>query len=46
MGHYKSKPIALLCDWIGVPAASMILEEVIPFGAKEIIDVGVAGGNT
>jgi len=45
MGHYKSKPVALLCNWIGTPAGSMILEEVILSEAKEIIDVGVAGGN-
>ena len=43
-GYYGDKPISILCNWIGAPAASMMLEEVIAFGAKMIIEVGVAGG--
>lgn len=44
IGHYRSKLISFLCNWIGAPAASMMFEEVIAFGAREIIEVGVAGG--
>jgi len=44
VGRYKSKPIGIICSWIGASAASMILEEIIAFGAKEIIEVGIAGG--
>jgi len=44
VGYYNHKPIALICNWVGAPAAAMIFEEVIALGAKEIIEFGVAGG--
>jgi len=44
IGRYKRKPIASICNLIGAPAACMILEEVIAAGAKEIVEVGIAGG--
>jgi uridine phosphorylase len=37
-------PIALLFNLIGAPVTCMVLEEVIATGAKEIIEVGIAGG--
>jgi len=44
IGHYGHTPVALICNLIGAPAACMVLEEVIATGAKEIIEVGIAGG--
>jgi nucleoside phosphorylase len=44
VGRYKRKPIASICNLIGAPAACMILEEAIAAGAKEIVEVGIAGG--
>lgn len=44
VGEYNGVPVSLLCNWIGASAASMMLEEVIGFGAREIVEVGIAGG--
>lgn len=44
VGSYSGKPIGLICNWIGASAATMVLEEMIAFGAKEIIEVGISGG--
>lgn len=44
VGEYQGRPVSLLCSWIGASAASMMFEEVIAFGAREIVEVGVAGG--
>lgn len=43
-GRYRSRTVSLIRNLIGSPAAAMLLEEIIATGAKEIIEVGIAGG--
>lgn len=43
-GRYRSRSVAVICNLIGAPAASMVLEEIIATGAREIVEVGLAGG--
>jgi uridine phosphorylase len=44
VGEYGGTQVSLLCNCIGASAASMMFEEVIAFGAREVVEVGVAGG--
>lgn len=42
-GTYKSYPITLATHGIGGPSASIVIEELIMLGAKQIVRLGTAG---
>jgi len=44
VGRFNDVEVGLGRFWIGAPAATMTLEEVIACGAKMIFEVGIAGG--
>jgi uridine phosphorylase len=44
IGKYKNVEVGVGQFWIGAPAATAILEEVIECGAKKIFEVGLSGG--
>jgi len=44
VGRYGDKDVGLGLFWVGAPAVTMTLEEVIACGAKQIFEVGLAGG--
>lgn len=44
IGRVNDKEIGAFRAWIGAPAASFMLEELIACGANKIFEVGMAGG--
>jgi uridine phosphorylase len=44
VGRYGDKDVGLGLFWVGAPAVTMTLEEVIACGAAQIFEVGLAGG--
>jgi uridine phosphorylase len=44
VGRFGDKDVGVGLFWVGAPATTMTLEEVIACGAKQIFEVGVAGG--
>jgi uridine phosphorylase len=44
VGRFGDKDVGVGLFWVGAPATVMTLEEVIACGARQIFEVGVAGG--
>jgi uridine phosphorylase len=44
IGEYKGVEVGVGQFWIGAPAATAILEEVIECGVKKVFEVGLSGG--
>jgi DeoD family purine-nucleoside phosphorylase len=43
-GAYKGKPVSVQATGMGCPSASIVAEEVIQLGAKNLLRVGTCGG--
>ncbi len=43
-GTYKGKPVSVQATGMGCPSASIVAEEVIQLGAKNLLRVGTCGG--
>jgi DeoD family purine-nucleoside phosphorylase len=43
-GSYKGKPVSVQATGMGCPSASIVAEEVIQLGAKNLLRVGTCGG--
>ena len=43
-GTYKGKPVSVQTSGMGCPSASIVAEEVIQLGAKNLLRVGTCGG--
>src|SRR3712207_9403398 len=43
-GTYKGKPVSVQSTGMGCPSASIVTEEVVQLGAKNLLRVGTCGG--
>ena len=43
-GSYKGKPVSVQATGMGCPSASIVAEEVVQLGAKNLLRVGTCGG--
>src|ERR687897_2929324 len=44
-GTYKGEPVSVQATGMGCPSASIVAEEVIQLGAKNLLRVGTCGGD-